>query len=165
VQLCEQFGIEVGYREKSEAIAKKEYSSSGTFVQIMDDLCEKMNAKWLFAPQNENQTPNRIVEIFNMDGNGFCYPLGATSILQISQESGLTKFPTADVKVIYDGNAPTIEYSGEMLLNHRVRVGTRLIITDAQGKNQPIDMFVSKVRHKGNFYGDSWHTTFSGRGL
>ncbi|MDR0303755.1 MAG: hypothetical protein LBH98_03165 [Chitinispirillales bacterium] len=176
VQLCERFDIEAGHSveqlyealsngKEAETEAKKEYSASGTFVQIMDDLCEKLQTKWLFAPADDPKNPNRRVEIFTVDANGFCFPFstGGISQMRISQESGLTKFPTPDVKVIYDGNSPVVEYSGETLLNPLIKVGTRLIIEDVQGKKSTADMYVSKVRHQGSFYGDFWCTTFSGR--
>jgi hypothetical protein len=161
IQLCDKFSIEVRYSgEKVEA--KKEYSNSGTFVQIMDDLCDKLNAKWLFAPTNDQKNPRRIAEIYNVDTDGFCLPF-STNQINISHETGLTKFPTSDVKLIYDGNFPVTEYRGEMLLNPFVKVGTRLFIEDAEGKKPAIDMYVSHVKHSGSLYGDVWHTTFSGR--
>ena len=169
-KFCQRFEIEVGHSvnqlfNTATEQTKKEYCNSGTFVQIMDDLCEKIRAKWLFAPADDGNNPSRLVEVFSVDENGYCFPHSTQGInqIRISQATGLTKFPTPDVKIIYDGNSPVVEYSGEMLLNPNVKVGTRLIINDAEGKKPMVDMYVSKVCHKGSLYGDFWHTSFSGR--
>ena len=171
-KFCERFEIGVGHsvHQLSDIInegTKKEYGNSATFVQIMDDLCEKIQAKWLFAPSNNGDNPSRLAEVFPVDENGYCFPQATQGINQIhiSQATGLTKFPTPDVKLIYDGNAPVIEYSGEMLLNPNVKVGTFLIITDSENSKPTVGLYVSRVRHKGNLYGDYWHTSFSGIGV
>ncbi len=173
--LCDKFNIEVTpYVEDAlrrpktfvKLRSKKTNKVSGTFVRIMDDLCEMLEAKWLFLPNNDPNDPKRVITILPVDKNGYVWfdedNRGGITIHKYGYYDGIVKKPLPTYELKYDGQVPSIKYSFEVLLNPLIKIGDIVEITGTTPNQPNAKIFVSEVRHIGSYLDDDWITSVSG---